>query len=820
MSKLLLLYGYNNYFNRIIKRQQNLASYRQEVGTGYYVEMNNVNFNVTDGVNARHVFNVSSFLDGKSPDYLVREITKDGTTKLERWFVLESVKIMGNQIQLSLRRDVIADYYDKIIEAPCFIQKGFVHENSPLIFNKEGMTFNEIKTKEILLKDSTKCAWVVGYLARKLDGEEHDPVIGKTEIESSSSSVIDYEDLPEKIKSIITAGTTKQVNKIDFSFLVRPAMGAYDRLVTITEDNNSQTNITLSSGQGVTGLLPPLSTNIQYDQINPSVFLEAYDWINLKGFIENNLRTITKTLYDQYNNQIIKRTVSGVEKNYRISFTKSSESNETYTANKDNLLNTGFGLQVCNEYLNYITNTYSAYQRTNPSATTNLFKAIATLDNYLVSLVEEDLSDVTATISNNRNSLYDAPYDMFAIPLGDNISVKKNNSTFNVASNVALPIARGIKLEFGSECYDIQILPFCPFKDILNPNHPQQILLDDFTEGKDYALIKNESEQNVSIIIFPHRSSGNYDVDVSNIVELQLKSTSLLKKVESETIKARLVSPNYSGSFDFNPQKNNGVPKINIDYNCKPYSPYIHVSPIFRGLYGIDTNDARGLICGGDFSISTAASQWEEYQIQNKNFENIFDRQIQNMDVNNSIAMEKAKYTATLGAISAGVQGATGGAIAGSAAGPWGIAIGAVAGGTIGAVSSAVAGVKDVELLGKQQSENRDYAVDMYTYQLGNIQALPYTLTKVSTYNENNKIFPFIEIYDCTEVEKQNLRDKIKYNGMTVMVQGKISDYLEDRYLESRFSYIQAQLIRLEGIYEDNHLITEIYNELMKGVYL
>lgn len=66
----------------------------------------------------------------------------------------------------------------------------------------------------------------------------------------------------------------------------------------------------------------------------------------------------------------------------------------------------------------------------------------------------------------------------------------------------------------------------------------------------------------------------------------------------------RLTSSNYNGTWEFNVAKNGGsVEGFRIDYTYRPYSPYIHVAPLFKGLYGDVNDDARGLICNGDFSI-------------------------------------------------------------------------------------------------------------------------------------------------------------------------------------------------------------------------
>ena len=45
--------------------------------------------------------------------------------------------------------------YDLILNAPMIINKGMVPLSSNLIFNPEGMSFNEIKTSEELINDSS-----------------------------------------------------------------------------------------------------------------------------------------------------------------------------------------------------------------------------------------------------------------------------------------------------------------------------------------------------------------------------------------------------------------------------------------------------------------------------------------------------------------------------------------------------------------------------------------------------------------------------------------------------------------------------------------
>lgn len=279
-------------------------------------------------------------------------------------------------------------------------------------------------------------------------------------------------------------------------------------------------------------------------------------------------------------------------------------------------------------------------------------------------------------------------------------------------------------------------------------------------------------------------------------------------KVESQADTYRLCSPNYQGSFDFNVAKNGGkVEYFQADCTYKPYTPYIRVYPKFDWLYGQDYSDCRGLICGGDFSLPRVNDAWTSYQLNNKNYQNIFNRDIQNLDFNNSIAMRNQAFSAISGIVSDTAKGAASGAMMGGG-------FGAIAGAIVGGAASTVGAIIDTDTLAKQQREQKQLSIDKYNYQLGNIQALPYTLTKVGAFDINSKLYPFIEYYTASDEEVKTLEDKITYESMTVMRIGTISEFKQDEP-----TYIKGQLIRLDNFHEDTNLVNDIYTELYKGVY-
>lgn len=283
-------------------------------------------------------------------------------------------------------------------------------------------------------------------------------------------------------------------------------------------------------------------------------------------------------------------------------------------------------------------------------------------------------------------------------------------------------------------------------------------------------------------------------------------------KIDSECSFERLVSPNYQGAFEFCVAKNGGVNYFNVDMTLKPINPYIHVNPNFGKLYGTDFNDARGLICNGDFSFGLKEDKFIEYELQNRNYQSIFNRQIESMDAMHKIDKQEAIVNVIAGTMQGGATGAGLGAMAGL-----GMGLGAAT-----AAISAGAGIADIANMEKRYAENKDLTMDMHEFQLDNIRALPYSLAKCPAFTSNNKLYPFIERYSATDEEIECLRQYIRLRSMNVGVMGTIGNYIKDEP-----TFIQAQILRLDsenpaspGLYGDSNVANDIYNELKQGVYM
>ena len=151
----LYILKYNNYYNRLVKLEDNLENYEPYIT----YTLQSTNFVPNDDVNAQHTIGTGEY-DGTG-DYVL--VVNEFNEIVSRWFIIDSVRTRAGQYVLDLRRDIVVDYYNIIIQSPMFIEKANLPYNSPLLFNNEDMTFNQIKTNEYLLKDKSDCAWLVGY---------------------------------------------------------------------------------------------------------------------------------------------------------------------------------------------------------------------------------------------------------------------------------------------------------------------------------------------------------------------------------------------------------------------------------------------------------------------------------------------------------------------------------------------------------------------------------------------------------------------------------------------------------------------------------
>lgn len=719
MLSYLYVLKYNNYYNRIIKKEASIAEYLDKDLD--YVYYQKINFYPKDGVSTTQVLNNISLVDISTKDYLI--VANSSNNIISRWFIIESMQTRAGQYELTLKRDVIVDKYDEVMDADVYVEKATVSSNDVAIYNQEQISFNQIKKQEKLLKDKTSNAWIVGYYDASIS-EDKEVLVESVGVDCpvySTLSEWEYYSYLNNSYNLVTDIKEIVATSINGLFNVLSGRNEIPGIVDKFYETHNYTNdVSLKNLDG-----KYIKVGTQYKKISVS---------------EDEIKT----------NFIV---VDGPSTNF-FTFVQNALRGETLTD--------------VDTKINYI--------------------------KYTVTLTDVNFAGATFDFPHTANALEDAPYKMFCIPFS---KIQVNGSSvapyyFTLDNPFSTSLASSIAKALTKEVvYDVQLLPYCPINDIFVGT---TVNISSLTSGEDYIEVKNNNEV-LSIIFFPKRSTFSFDININ----LEEADTAVSKKIQNQCDMYRLCSPNYSAMFEFNLVKTGSIKKLNVDCTYKPFAPYIHINPVWSKLYGEDFNDARGLILQGDFSLPIVNDAWQQYQVNNKNYLNSFNRQVESIELNNKYAMV------------GDIAGAVGGSVQGAATGAM---VGGVAGAIVGGVTSAAAGVADVSINEKLRRDALDLKKDQFNYSLENIKALPNTLAKVSAFDANNKIFPILEYYTCTDQEKEIFRKKLEFNGMTVMRIDKLSNFIIGNK-----NYTKGKLIRID-VDEDFHFVNDIADELNQGVYL
>lgn len=791
----LLLLQFNSYFNRKIKKYSSIEDYISHSSNFSYVNLEKTqNFNPNDGITTERTFN---WAEKWNPDYLL--VINDNNEIVSRWYVVYAVRLRAGQYKVSLKRDTIAEKLEIILKSPCFVEKGYVDDNNPLVFNKEhDFDCNQIKVGESKIHDESNCSWIVIYydLTKQSDLVGTVSTINEEYYDTGKSDI-------EEWSIYANYGGSNFYKKISFKTLNIDA----DITGTTKENRNTynQGNVNKTVPISIWNRFPSLNTEMEIDMGSESAFAYVDELIATnKATIESRLDSYMEESDSfealmKYNGKIVKAGSNY----YRVNI-------ENYASNVlyDEFLSSG----DLYDALAYCFKPGGTFKPKISGSLTKAFSVSGKYDKYVVNV--EKITDGVETYSfnfaSNSNRVQDEPYGIIAMPYKDYLGDNPQYGGATIPDDLSLKIASELAkagMGSGKTIIDVQIMPFCPvhFPESVGGFFPETYFANNTNY---YSLIKDSSNNSVSFAIHPTTCKFSKTFDIS--LQMIVGGTNVREsnaKLENQCSFMRLVSPNYNGQFEFNVAKNGGLDYINVDCTYKPFQPYIHINPVFNNLYGSNYRDARGLICGGDFSITSITDKFEEYRMMNKNYQQIFDRQIENMEVNYNISQ---KY-AGIGAIE-GYAGGLTTAIAGSLImNPLMATAGVV--GSVGSLANGITGSLQRK---EQYNEQLGLAKDMHEYQLANIKALPNALGKVDSFNNNNKIFPILERYSCTNEEKEIFKNKLKYEGMTINALGKIEDYINLK----EETFIKGRLIRLDDINENSTFSSDIYNEISKGVYL
>ena len=791
----IYLLSYNNYYNRIYKREETLSAYLsfvvyQVAGVNTWANGDGVDNSWTTGIVSEDIAGV---------DYM---LTCTGDKILGRWFVMEKNEISKNRYRLTLRRDLLAESLPTIENDAFFAERCILPDTSPYIYNAEDFRVNRIKTKETLIKDKTGVPWIIGYFNKEIESKSITGSLGAT----ADITVDSLQNWPfyKYVTSLFTGFCPDDAINLTLYW----ANVKYNLIGSLVDSWNIYEESTYEiKSEGSTW-----TQDIHYPYKNSvkSNFANGYLY-DQKGCptisqikaelphsicaaaIRTALNIPTKAETESFyalDGAVLYETSN--EKYYKINIVPS---NKQLSETINNQETSRDGVKIIN---NICTNQLKGLLNVGVGTKRNLFTMRANVtQSYIV------LEDITSTVSTFSYSIptshrdtEDAPYDILAIPYGE----FKNVGNEKTAMSAINALIKAYNAGANSPLFDVQLLPFCPLYETDTTN---------LTENVDYVKIKGPEPGNKTLgyVYFSSRSSFSLSLPLDNPISVQSP------KIENVCDLYRLVSPNCNGQFEFTAAKNGGINVINVDATYIPFNPFIRIAPAFGGLYGAEFKDARGLICGGDFSLPIITSAWVSYQQNNKQYQNIFDRQIKNIEFTQEQQRIQERWNAATGVVSGAVQGGQ----MGAAAGPWGAAAGAVIG---AGVSLAGAGL-DQYYNELARREAIGYSKDVHRLSLQNIEAQPDSLTRTTAFTAINKIFPILEYFTCTDEEKNAIAKSIAENSMRAGFVTTIAEIARNRWsygdLEDR-GYISGKLIRA-SLNEDPHYLISLNSELLTGFY-
>lgn len=856
--------NYNNYFDRTIKRPND-----SDLLSGYnpylLFTMTDIDFNPNDGITTEVILQDFNEVLNVEPNYLlVHEHTSVYPTS--RWFIMEIKRLRGRQWRVTLKRDIIIDNLNTVLTAPCYVEKGWLNWNNPLIFNPESVNVNQVKKREYLLKDQTQVAWICGYYNKYESSDNFTPSELKANFQTTPVEGFDYgvdglsswayysylnneqyssTDLKDKTEVayklynyfddglFITeyskdiyckknGATYVDIKPIDANYLTA---GWYINSSTAGHEYQVLLEHTVTS---FNGLNAELTNSIISNSINKS-------WVNYATF--NNLRSLeNKIVYDSSTSKFYKVVIHTDIKTLDGALNPTSELGTKMADFADDIIS----LTRRDENPNLVN--AMIYKITDiPTVTISLEE---TGDQSNKHLIFSNMELIDGSKMSTRIHTNDAPYDMFCMPYnpdtketyiyfyneaGDTLlgNIKINNTTQKLAA-MAICAQNNV--------YDLQLLPYCPLANVtwdanLGSNGALRIkgrpatsnTCNPFYGYIHTPLSSGATEVNLDqidgIVFNSEQSSFSgkiYGVDIeSPIVDPKLRKVEIMTKI------TRICSPNYASVFEFNKQMNDGVSYW--EYNCtyKPYTPYIQINPNWGGLYNKDFNDQRGLICAGQFSLPSVKEEFAQFELQNKNYQLSFQRGINRQTFYNAWD----NYDMWLNAKSefaGGVAGGILGLLGGASQGETGSALVNSVSGLVKTGARAWANQQDISIAQKKQDYEINYQKQMFNLEVGNIKARPDTLTNVGTFDINNKIFPFVEEYGTTSEEYHACGELIDYHGMTIGILGKLWDYINFNYV-GVLQPLRGKIIRLNTDNDacfDTHQAQEIYNEISNGIYL
>lgn len=276
-----------------------------------------------------------------------------------------------------------------------------------------------------------------------------------------------------------------------------------------------------------------------------------------------------------------------------------------------------------------------------------------------------------------------------------------------------------------------------------------------------------------------------------------------LTNINKETDTIKIVSPSRASQFLFRPYDNDGNMEFTTKITLKPYASIIYIRPSTKGLLINDWDDKDCLIINEDFSLTNVTNAWTQYIYNNKNYSNIFERELQGREFERTwerrieqaqrksdewsarnISSQKARtYTGNLPIVSS--------------------VAGAIGAGFIDETYMQMAQL-DRQYNEAVYQEGMSLSRDMFEYQMENIQSQPNIPSKITTLDVKFLDGVYLEFYSTNDTELLAIQNYYKYNGNRIDAYGTFSNYwgwfvkgkiiISDNYTQPEIDEINRRL--------------------------
>ena len=272
-----------------------------------------------------------------------------------------------------------------------------------------------------------------------------------------------------------------------------------------------------------------------------------------------------------------------------------------------------------------------------------------------------------------------------------------------------------------------------------------------------------------------------------------------LTEINKECDTIKIVSPSRASQYLFRPYNNGGIMEFRTKITLRPYNTIIYVRPSTKGLLMYDYDDKDCLIISEDFSLTAVTSEWTNYIYNNRNYNDVFERQIQGREfertwerkiedaqkksdewTSRNISAQKAStYTGNLPIISS----------------------------VAGAIGTAFQDQTYLQMAQIDRQYNEalyqegiQISRDLFNLQLENIQSQPLVPSKITTLDAKMLPGVYLEYYSTNPTELQAINDFYRFNGNRVDAYGTFNQYwgwfVRGKIIMSQF-YTQPEIDEL-----------------------